>query len=119
MLNLFLIFPHFVCIKASEQGTCTGLYMSLHIEVLYANVGALANSQAKIIGVNYNYPEASSTTLRYQVMNGINQGLAYGPFSAKVFNFSGSKVKKIITKFSNDICVFSNFKTCQIRNKKQ
>ena len=43
----------------------------------------------------------------------------YGPFSAKVFNFSGSKVKKIITKFSNDICVFSNFKTCQIRNKKR
>ena len=45
--------------------------------------------------------------------------MTFMPFSYKVFNFSGSKGKKIITKFSNDICVFSNFKTCQIRNKKR
>nr|XP_054757577.1 tectonic-1-like [Lytechinus pictus] len=51
---------------SNEQGVCNNMYMALHIEVLYANVGALANPQAKIIGVRYNYPDASGQTLRYQ-----------------------------------------------------
>ncbi|XP_030837337.1 tectonic-1 [Strongylocentrotus purpuratus] len=51
---------------SNEQGVCNNMYMALHVEVLYANVGALANPQAKIIGVRYNYPDASGQTLRYQ-----------------------------------------------------
>ncbi|XP_072165001.1 tectonic-1-like [Diadema setosum] len=51
---------------SNEQGVCSNMYMSLHIEVLYANVGALANPQAKIVGVRFYYPDGSGQTLRYQ-----------------------------------------------------
>ena len=41
------------------------MVMGVHIEVIYANVGSLANPQPKILGVRYNYAE--SRTLRYKV----------------------------------------------------
>ena len=36
----------------------------MHWEILYSNVGALDNPQAKIIGVSYNYTQQD---VRYQV----------------------------------------------------
>lgn len=38
--------------------------MGLHIQVLYANVGALANPQAKIIGVALLYDDQRDVTFR-------------------------------------------------------
>ncbi|XP_072015474.1 tectonic-3-like [Amphiura filiformis] len=43
--------------SSPSSGTCINMVMALHIEVLYANVGSLANPQAKVIGVRYNYAE--------------------------------------------------------------
>ena len=50
---------------ARGLGTCHNMVMGRHIEVIYANVGSLANPQAKILGVRYNYADGS--TLKYKV----------------------------------------------------
>ena len=36
-------------------GECKNVIQSLHIQIHYANVGSLANPQAKIIGINYKF----------------------------------------------------------------
>lgn len=41
--------------------------MGLHIQVLYANVGALANPQAKIIGVALLYDSVQEVKLRVSI----------------------------------------------------
>ncbi len=50
------------------------MVMGVHIEVIYANVGSLANPQAKILGLRYNYAE--SRTLKYKVS--LNVGVLFG-----------------------------------------
>ncbi|XP_033638805.1 tectonic-1-like [Asterias rubens] len=50
--------------SSTIEGTCNNMVMGVHIEVIYANVGSLANPQPKILGVRYNYAE--SRTLRYK-----------------------------------------------------
>ncbi|XP_033120280.1 tectonic-1-like isoform X2 [Anneissia japonica] len=44
-------------------GQCDNVILSLNIEVLYANIGSLANPQAKIVGVKYTF---IAGTLKYQ-----------------------------------------------------
>ena len=41
--------------KKQLAGRCSNLVTSLHIEVLYSNVGSFANPQAKIVGVMYKF----------------------------------------------------------------
>ena len=36
---------------AASEGVCKNVPVGLHYEIVYANVGALGNPQAKIIGV--------------------------------------------------------------------
>ena len=43
--------------SSTDSGFCTQVVLGMHIEVLYANVGALGNPQAKIIGVKQTYQQ--------------------------------------------------------------
>ncbi|XP_032237913.2 tectonic-1 [Nematostella vectensis] len=45
-------------------GTCRNMITSVHIEVIYANFGFLANPQAKVVGVLFQYGEPRE--IRYQ-----------------------------------------------------
>ena len=51
----------YLCDYFSSQdasgGGCLEISLGLHIQVMYANVGALGNPQPKVIGVNYKWEE--------------------------------------------------------------
>ena len=51
--------------QSIAPGICSGMVLSLHIEVIYANVGALGNPQPKIIGAAFRYGEGQQ--IKYQV----------------------------------------------------
>jgi len=38
--------------------------MGMHVQILYANIGALANPQPKIVGVSFVYENAQQITYR-------------------------------------------------------
>ncbi|XP_028399905.1 tectonic-3-like [Dendronephthya gigantea] len=44
------------------DGVCSGMVLGMHIEILFANVGYLANPQAKIVGVRFKYEPAQTIT---------------------------------------------------------
>ena len=52
----------------TTDGASCSLSMGMHVEILYANVGALANPQAKIIGVAFKYEDLQDVT--YTVSKG-------------------------------------------------
>jgi len=52
-------------LASQAPGVCRNIITGLHIEFIYANVGSLANPQAKIIGASYQYRVQDE--IRYQV----------------------------------------------------
>ena len=58
------IFPLFQSqdIQVTNEGPSCSLSMGMHTEILYANTGALANPQPKIIGVSFKYEPKQTIT---------------------------------------------------------
>ena len=64
--NVYLPCFHLFQPSATQTpGVCRNIITGLHIEFIYANVGSLANPQAKIIGASYQYQVQDE--IRYQV----------------------------------------------------
>ncbi|XP_064635538.1 tectonic-1-like [Lineus longissimus] len=55
--------------STTQKGLCSNMVLGMNLEIVYANVGSLANPQPKIIGVARVYDEAQE--LKYE---------CYGPF---------------------------------------
>ncbi|XP_077978295.1 tectonic-1-like [Glandiceps talaboti] len=51
-------------IQGGDVGICRNMVMGVHLEILYANTGSLANPQPKIVGATYRY--ASPVQLEFQ-----------------------------------------------------
>ncbi len=49
----------------TQPGVCVNMVLGMHIEVLYANVGALGNPQSKVIGAARIYDKTQE--IRFQV----------------------------------------------------
>lgn len=50
---------------AGNGAECIDMVLGMHIQILYANVGSLANPQAKIVGVSFIYENPQ--TIAFQV----------------------------------------------------
>ncbi|XP_006814551.1 tectonic-1 [Saccoglossus kowalevskii] len=50
--------------STGPEGVCHNMVLGVHLEILYADTGSLANPQPKIIGVTYRY--AQPVELKYQ-----------------------------------------------------
>lgn len=52
-------------LSGSDPGTCLNVLTGLNIQIVYANVGALDNPQAKVLGAHFQYHYVEQ--LKYQV----------------------------------------------------
>ena len=61
-IDIFFIFFQSQDIQVTNEGPSCSLSMGMHTEILYANTGALANPQPKIIGVSFKYEPKQTIT---------------------------------------------------------
>ena len=58
----------FLNVQAPSAGTSScQLSLGMHIQILYANIGALVNPQPKIIGVSFVYDPPKAVQIRVSV----------------------------------------------------